>query len=164
MRIFQSKAIFDVEQTKWAETFKIDGQEVDADTYFFEQNREKELEIMKLKNRELEPNPCECRCCEDDEFTYEDLLETFANKIMDAVPYVGCVMDVLGEFAHIFLPDVNDEVDDDCGCDCINCTIDRFTEELQELMGGCSGCIREVLCDFFETMVDHIIIESLEED
>ena len=50
---------------------------------------------------------------------------------------------------------------EDC-CDCVDCTIDRYTEELQELTGGCPGCIREVLCDFFDCMVD-LVVETIED-
>lgn len=55
--------------------------------------------------------------------------------------------------------------DEDC-CDCVDCTINMYAEMIYELANGqiCPGCTRDVLESFFETMVDHIIIESLEED
>lgn len=55
--------------------------------------------------------------------------------------------------------------DEDC-CDCVDCTINLYTEIIYELANGqiCPGCVHDVLESFFDTMVDHIIIESLEED
>lgn len=59
----------------------------------------------------------------------------------------------------------SDSEDEDC-CDCVDCTINLYTEMIYELANGqiCPGCTRDVLESFFETMVDHIIIESLEDN
>jgi len=58
----------------------------------------------------------------------------------------------------------SDYDDEDDGCDCVDCTIDRYVEMIYELANDqiCPGCVHDVLESFFETMVDHIIIESLE--
>ena len=54
-----------------------------------------------------------------------------------------------------------DEVD--C-CDCYECTINRYVEYIQEVTGGCSGCIREALEDFADEIIEHIVIEDAETD
>ena len=57
------------------------------------------------------------------------------------------------------------DCDDECDyCDCVNCTIDRYVEMIYELANGqiCPGCVHDVLESFFDTMVGHIMIESLE--
>ena len=60
----------------------------------------------------------------------------------------------------------SDYDDEDDGCDCVNCTIDRYVEMIYELADGqiCPGCAHDVLESFFETMVDHIVIESIEDN
>jgi len=45
-------------------------------------------------------------------------------------------------------------------CDCLECTLDRFTEELEEITGGCPGCIRECLEGFCDEIVMHIVVED----
>ena len=49
-------------------------------------------------------------------------------------------------------------------CDCLECTLDYFVEQIQEINGGCPGCIREVLESFLDTIVDHIVIEDIDEN
>ena len=124
MRIFQSKAMFDIKENKWVETFKIDGIITDGESYFFEQDREKKLEADKLlKQIELENDieeidPCEgckCRdCCEAEdveEFDYEDLLDVFVGRILEIGPCPICLRNLLDEFADIFIGD-EDEYDE----------------------------------------------------
>jgi len=59
----------------------------------------------------------------------------------------------------------SDYDDEDC-CDCVDCTIDRYVEMIYELADGqiCPGCVHDVLESFFETMVDYIVIESIEDN
>ena len=66
-------------------------------------------------------------------------------------------------FEELNFSDYDDEDDD---CDCVNCTIDRYVEMIYELADGqiCPICLRDIMCDFFETMVDHIVIESIEDN
>jgi hypothetical protein len=106
MRLFTSESIFNIESGKWEERFWIEGQLVDGDEYFFELEREKDLENEKLLK--------ECEI-EDDEDDF---------------------------------------------CDCPECTILRYVEEIQEITGGCPGCIEECLTRFFVDIVEHIIIEN----
>jgi len=54
--------------------------------------------------------------------------------------------------------------DEEDFCDCYECTIDRYVELLQEITGGCPGCIREALESFCDEIVDHIVIEDMEDD
>jgi len=56
-----------------------------------------------------------------------------------------------------------DEDEVDC-CDCYECTINRYVEYIQEVTGGCSGCIREALEDFADEIIEHIVIEDAETD
>lgn len=107
MKLFQTETIYDAKTDEWVEKYWVNGQEVDADLYFFEIERERDLEIQKLEEQEDE-------------------------------------MDEL--------------------CDCPECTLDRYTGILSEMTGGCSGCIREVLQDFMMDVVDHIVIEDMEDD
>ena len=55
--------------------------------------------------------------------------------------------------------------DDEEQCDCVNCTLDRFTEEIYELANGqiCPGCVREILCDFLDEIAN-IVVEDVEEE
>lgn len=72
--------------------------------------------------------------------------------------------ELLDEF-DIMDYDVVDEDEDDC-CDCVDCTINRYAEMIYELANGqiCPGCVHDVFESFFETMVDHIVIESIEDN
>lgn len=65
MRLFQSESRYNVKTGEWEEYFWIDGQEVDCDSYFFELEREKDLEIAKLKEAvEIEDDDfCDCPNC-----------------------------------------------------------------------------------------------------
>lgn len=58
----------------------------------------------------------------------------------------------------------DEELEENDFCDCVNCTLDRFTMQLQEITGGCPGCIRDVLCDFLDEIVDHIVVEDINND
>jgi hypothetical protein len=51
-----------------------------------------------------------------------------------------------------------DEIENEC--DCPECTLDRYSQLLSEITGGCCGCIREVLEYFMCEIIDHIVIES----
>lgn len=113
MKLFSSESIYNAKTDKWEERYSIDGILVDGDLYFFEMEREKELEANKL-----------LKATEDEEYEY------------DCCDY----------------------------CDCVECTIERYVEELQEITGGCPGCIRDVLMEFFCDIVEHIVIEDAEED
>lgn len=107
MKLFQSQALYNAKTNEWEEIFWIDGNIVDSDLYFFEMDKERELEIEKLTEEE-------------------------------------------------------NEIDNEC--DCPECTLDRYTEIIQEITGGCPGCIREVLENFMMDIVDHIVIEDIEEE
>jgi len=106
MKLFSSESIFNAKTGKWEERYWINGSPVDGDLYFFEMDREKEIENEKLKLEE-------------------------------------------------------DNIDDD-QCDCIECTLDRYVKEIQEINGGCPGCIREVLQGFLCEIVEHIVVEDIE--
>ena len=118
MRLFTSESIYNVKTGQWEERFWIDGKSVDADEYFFQQDREKKLESDKLlKQIELEDDideidPCEnckCRdCCEAEDnegFDYEDLLDVFVGRILDTEGCPMCIRDILDEAISIFIPD-----------------------------------------------------------
>jgi hypothetical protein len=49
-------------------------------------------------------------------------------------------------------------------CDCPICTLERYVDELVDITGGCPGCIRESLVEFMNDIVDHIVIEDIEDD
>ena len=50
------------------------------------------------------------------------------------------------------------------GCDCPECTILKYVELIQEINGGCPYCIESVLRDFMINIIDHIIIEDVDEN
>jgi len=116
MRLFTCESLFDIKSGKWEDRHWIDGILVDGDLYFFELEREKELEAKKLlKQCEFEDeedfDPCEgcqCRCCEAEGFTYDDLLDIFVGRILETEGCSGCIKDVLDEFADIFIGDDED--------------------------------------------------------
>jgi len=49
-------------------------------------------------------------------------------------------------------------------CDCPECTILKYVELIQEINGGCPHCIESVLRDFMINIIDHIIIEDIDEN
>ena len=53
-----------------------------------------------------------------------------------------------------------DEECEENECDCIECTLDKYVEQIQEINGGCPHCIRLVLEDFLGCIVDHIVVED----
>jgi len=101
---------FDNEDGKFiAEKFFIDGEECSEEEFddlmdeFDKVNDEIENEFDPCEN-------CECRCCEEG-IDYEDLLDIFVGRILDAENCPGCIYNILDEFACIFLPDDEDELD-----------------------------------------------------
>jgi len=124
MRLFTSESLFNIKTGQWEERFWIDGIITDGESYFFEQDREKKLEADKLlKQIELENDieeidPCEgCRCrdcceAENEGFDYEDLLNVFVDRILEIGPCPNCLRNLLDEFADIFIPDDEEEYDD----------------------------------------------------
>lgn len=122
MRLFNSESVYVAQLGKWEERFWIDGKLVDGDLYFFELDREKEIENKKLQNHQFENNPCDvcpCKdCCEDDdEFDYEDLLDVFVDRILNTEGCPGCIADILDEFADIFIPDEDEFEEYECDCE-----------------------------------------------
>jgi len=109
MRLFTSESFYDVKTGQWEDRYWIDGIEKDGDLYYFELEREKDLETEKLlKECEIEDDECDC-------------------------------------------------------CGCYECTIDRYTELLSEITGGCPHCIRNVLDCFCDDIIEHIVIEDMDE-
>jgi len=52
-------------------------------------------------------------------------------------------------------------------CDCPKCTIEKYIEIIQnifETTGDCGGCIGNALKDFMFEIVDHIVIEDIDEN
>jgi len=92
--------------------------------------------------------------CEDD---YEAMLDEFdeVNSEEEVMIDENCECD--SECCMDCEYNTSDE------CDCPECTLDKFTELIQEITGGCPGCIREILADFMFEIIDHIIIEDAEE-
>ncbi len=114
MRLFNSESLYNVKTGKWEERFWIDGVLTDSDLYFYELEREKELEQIKFKSQEVEVDPCEgCKCkgCCEEEFDYEDILDIFVGRILDTGGCPGCIREILDEFADMFLPD-DEEIDE----------------------------------------------------
>jgi len=96
-----------------------------------------------------------------DDFSGEFICEKF--KINEENCSEDDYEEMYDQFDSVNCVDVDDDEDQ---CDCVNCTLDRFTEEIYELANGqiCPGCVREVLCDFLDEIVSHIIVEDVEED
>lgn len=89
---------------------------------------------------------------------YDSLMET-----LDEININNICEDEVCEFGEFECDECkfNDEVDQ---CDCPDCTLDRYSQILSEMTGGCIGCIRDVLESFLSTVIDHIVIEDIEED
>ncbi len=51
-------------------------------------------------------------------------------------------------------------------CDCPECTIEKYIERILEIGGSnmCVGCLREALTDFMFEVVDHIVVENIDEN
>jgi len=115
MRIFQSESFYNVQSDKWEEKYKIDGTPIDGDSYFFELEREREIETKKMVDEfeQLEcDNYCPCcgcnGCCED-ELTYDELLDIFVDKILEIGSCPVCLKELLDDFAEEIIDFVNDE-------------------------------------------------------
>ena len=110
MRLFESKSIYDNDLGRWIEVFLIDGKEVDRDLYFFELDREKNIEDNKLSRDEN--CCCDCEdCCEEDYkeggfFKY--LLSSYTSLIQEASECSDCVYEILEEFAESVLEYANE--------------------------------------------------------
>lgn len=57
----------------------------------------------------------------------------------------------------------NDCCEEENCCDCYECTIDRYVQLLSEITGGCPNCIRSVLDCFCDDIIEHIVIDSVDE-
>lgn len=92
MRLFTSESMYNVQSDKWEERFWIDSQLVDGDLYFFELEREKELEIQKLKDEAKEEIDEQCDCP-------ECTINRYVSKLVemtDGCP--ECIRQVLEEY------------------------------------------------------------------
>jgi hypothetical protein len=49
---------------------------------------------------------------------------------------------------------------EDNGCDCYECTLDRYVARINEIAFGCPHCIREILEDFVGEVIDHVVVEE----
>jgi hypothetical protein len=52
-------------------------------------------------------------------------------------------------------------------CDCPECTVEKYIEIIQDIIkntGGCGGCIGNALRDFMFDIVDHIVIEDMDDN
>ena len=123
MRLFQSESGYYVTQDKWEENYKIDGIPVDGDLYFFELERERDLETKKMVDEfeaeQLEiknDNYCPCCGCNgcEDKITYDELLDIFVEKIIETGPCRTCLKELLDIFADevIEFVDGEDEFED----------------------------------------------------
>ena len=79
----------------------------------------------------------ECDCGDNDEriegFDYDELLEMFTCRIMDAGKDFQLVREILDEFADIFIPDYDeDEFDEECDCDNCKCTCECENGEFSD--------------------------------
>lgn len=95
MRLFESEAIFNVEAGIWEESYFIDGEEVEFEEYFEQQELEVELENEKLREEKC---CCECcDCCEFEEITIGELIDTYVERFEEGCNCSVCVRDLLTE-------------------------------------------------------------------
>lgn len=111
MKLFSNESLYNVKTDQWEERYFIDGQEVDEDLYFFEIERERDLEIQKLEEAiELDENECDCPEC-----TILKYVERI-QEISDICPC--CLEEILTDFMfdiidHIVIEDVEEDVIDE---------------------------------------------------
>ena len=88
-------------------------------------------------------NDCdECEDCKIEEFNYDELLEIFAERIMNTGGCPECIKEILDEFADIFIPDYNEDefkcdnedcMIDDCNCDGVCGCCELTDEKIEEI-------------------------------
>lgn len=102
MRIFETKAVYDFENSEWIEIYLIDGKEIDFEDYCNEQ----EAETIE---DEFECNgDCE-NCCEDDEETIGEMIEDYVEMIQDVSPCPCCIQELLESFYDEIMEKLEEE-------------------------------------------------------
>lgn len=100
-------------------------------------------------------NEVVCDKC-DEGITYDELLDEFVERIQNTEGCPSCIREVLSEFADIFIPDEDDDINEsteEC-CDCDKCKEERFfhllTDTLNNLQetNGCPECTMDILMNF----------------
>lgn len=105
---------------------------------------------------------CDCEECEDEGITYDELLDIFVDKIVDTQGCLGCIREVLDEFADIFIPDEEYDCEKECDveivCDdiCEDCEIPKdlckdvhivedIATEYEDSDCQCESCLRNTI-------------------
>lgn len=109
MKLFQTELIYNARTDEWEEKFWVDGQLVDEDLYFFEIERERDLEIKKLEEQEDEVDEefCDCPECTLDRYV-DRILELSDGEIC-----IGCLRQALTDFMFDVVDHIvyEDEID-----------------------------------------------------
>lgn len=124
MRLFENKSVYYAGTGKWEEVFLIDGENVPADVYQDEQYKEKIILDSKLKETIKSINDsqecCGCsECCEgcDCDDPIEDLLNVYADIILDDGDCRDCIYDTLKSFVGDILECFEDSEEFECECE-----------------------------------------------
>jgi len=63
------------------------------------------------------------------------------------------------------LKQIEIEEEDECdGCNCVECTILKYVEIIQDMTGCCPHCLEEILTNYMMDIIDHIVIEDAGEE
>ena len=112
MKLFSSESIFNAKTGKWEERYWINGNPVDGDLYFFEMDRERNLENQKLINKSEE---CEDDCCDYCD-CYECTIERYVQLLCELTGGCpNCIRMALECFCddiveHIVIDDTEEEI------------------------------------------------------
>jgi len=97
-------------------------------------------------------------CSEED---YDDMLDqldeiNIGDEVCDEVETYECEIECCADC----------EYNETGECDCPECTIEKYIERILELGGSdmCPGCLREALTDFMYEVVDHIVVENMNDN
>jgi len=129
MNLFKSESLYDSDNGKWIEKYWINEEEVDGDLYFYKLDREKDIEDKNLKE-ELESQSQETM----------NICHQYCEGICES-----CCGECGNEYED------KQEVDYDE-------LLDIFAEKIQNT-GGCPECIKEILDDFAD-----IVLEANDEE
>lgn len=75
--------------------------------------------------------------------------------------YEGDIQTIFMDYDEFDLDDEDFEEEDEC--DCPECTVLKFTEKILESCGR-PECIENILKEFLGTIIDHIVVEDIEDE
>jgi len=145
MRIFNNESMWDAENQCWYETYTIDGQVVDEETYMEQFKVEElvadEMELEESYDNQYDVSP-ECANCDgcDEHCGRGNHDEEYIDEVDDNICSECGETDCVCDYEECMCDDCRSQRHDDI----VNASVGKAFEKIME-SDGCEGCIVEAL-------------------